>query len=330
MSTYMLFNMPPWSGWKFLHDSEYEISKINFIYQKKHLLSIGALVQACEECIKETKENDTIVCAYDLMGVLCWWLCKLQHKKRNIIAINILLKTKKTLKNKILKILYRVALKSKNFHATVTSVEYGQWINGQLGISSRYTLLHDTYRGGYSEYTGIPVKRNSIFCGGRNGRDWKLLAQIAEKMPDTIFNLVMPQQCFEEYKSFFGKNVNAKFDIPEDEFAKLMLESELMVMPLNTEAPAGLIVLFHAAGSDKLVITTNTVTTREYFGNGKGVLCGNSIDEWIEQIKYWQNHSDKAKEYVNRCNEFLEDECSERKYAETLMQLIHEVNCGRN
>lgn len=140
--------MPPWSGWDFLHNTEYEISKIKFVYQKKHLSSIGELIQACSDCIKKSDENDTIVCAYDLMGVLCWWLCKLQNKKRNIIAINILLKTKNTLKNRILKQLYCIALKSGNFYATITSVEYGQWINKQLGISTKYTLLHDTYRGG--------------------------------------------------------------------------------------------------------------------------------------------------------------------------------------
>ena len=71
MSTYMLFNMPPWSGWKFLHDTENEISKIEFIYQEKHLMSMKELVRACNECIKKSKRNDTIVCAYDLMGVLC-------------------------------------------------------------------------------------------------------------------------------------------------------------------------------------------------------------------------------------------------------------------
>lgn len=51
MSTYMLFNMPPWSGWQFLHDTEYEISKIEFVYQKKHLQSIKEL----SYCIKIEK-----------------------------------------------------------------------------------------------------------------------------------------------------------------------------------------------------------------------------------------------------------------------------------
>lgn len=191
-----------------------------------------------------------------------------------------------------------------------------------LGI--HYFMIHTG--GGYTECTGLEVRHNSVFCGGRNGRDWNLLTQIAERMPDTIFNFAMPQQCFEEYKTCFGKNVNAKFDIPESEFAKLMLESELMVMPLNTEAPAGLIVLFHAAGNNKLVITSNTVTTREYFGGNKGVLCGNSIDEWVKQIKYWQEHPDKAAENANRCRFFLENECSERNYAETLLRVIQKVN----
>ena len=65
-----------------------------------------------------------------------------------------------------------------------------------LGI--HYFMIHTG--GGYTECTGLEVRHNSVFCGGRNGRDWKLLTQIAERMPDTIFNFAMPQQCFEEYK----------------------------------------------------------------------------------------------------------------------------------
>ena len=182
--------------------------------------------------------------------------------------------------------------------------------------------------GGYNEYSEIKEKTRSVFCGGRNGRNWKLLAQIAEKMSDTVFNFAMPQQCYEEYKSRFGENVNAKFDIPENEFAKLMLESELMVMPLDTEAPAGLIVLLHAAGNGKLIITSNTVTTREYFGDGKGALCENNVDEWVDQIRYWQNHPQEAEHNAKKCRTFLENECSERKYAEVLMQVIQNVNAG--
>ena len=42
-------------------------------------------------------------------------------------------------------------------------------------------------------------------------------------------------------------------------------------MPLDTEAPAGLIALFQAATYGKMVITTDTVTTREYFSGDRGV-----------------------------------------------------------
>ena len=130
-------------------------------------------------------------------------------------------------------------LKSRKVQATVTSKKYGEHLNEMLGIHKRYTLLHDTYHGGYSiEYKGEVVP-NSVFCGGRNGRDWEFLIRIAQAMPEITVNCVMPRDRFEEYKDNFGKNMVVKSDIPEQEFLEFMCQSQLVVTPLDTEAPAG-------------------------------------------------------------------------------------------
>lgn len=64
--------------------------------------------------IKRSEDSDTIICWYDFMAVLCWWLCKVQFKKRKIIAVNILLKDKNITKNELAKFLYKLVLKSKD------------------------------------------------------------------------------------------------------------------------------------------------------------------------------------------------------------------------
>ena len=116
-------------------------------------------------------------------------------------------------------------LKSKKVQATVTSKKYGEHLNEMLGIQKQYTLLHDTYHGGYSiEYEG-KVNPNTVFCGGRNGRDWELLIRIAQAMPEVTFNCVMPKDKYEEYKENFGKNMVVKSDIPEQEFLEFMCQS---------------------------------------------------------------------------------------------------------
>lgn len=285
------------------------------------------MVRACNNCLQMSAAGDTIICWYDFMGIICWWLCKILHKKRNIVALNILLKNKQSIKNKVARILYKQALKSKNLKATVTSEEYGLFVNKLLGIKKQYILLHDIYHGGYDiNYVG-EVQKNSVFCGGRNGRDWEFLLDLSEIMPDISFNVVVSKEQYEQFKGRFGKNINVKTEIPEADFLNLMCQSSLVLMPLNTDAPAGLIAMFQAAANGKLVIATDTVTTREYFADNRGVLCKKSIKEWDKQIRYWLDHKTEAQKRVLNFQKFLESECSEKKYAEILQRLVGS-QCG--
>lgn len=112
---------------------------------------------------KTYKSGDTIVCWYDFMGVLCWWLSKLTNKKIKVIAINVLLKDKNTTKNKVAKYLYKKALCSNSFAATVTTVEYGRYINEILNTKVNFTLLHDVYHQNYTLNKRVETKVNTVF-----------------------------------------------------------------------------------------------------------------------------------------------------------------------
>lgn len=318
---YFLFDNPAdKKNMKFL--KEYDTASFRLIFPQEQCKSIKSMVSTCRDCIGNSGEGDTIICWYDFMGIICWWLCRVLHKKRKIVALNILLKNKKSIKNRIARILYRPALKSKNLVATVTSKKYGESVNRLLGIKKQYILLHDIYHGDYDiRYVG-QVQENSVFCGGRNGRDWNFLFKLAAQMSDVQFNIVIPNVVFDKYKNVSGDNVNVKTEIPEPEFLKLMCQSSLVLMPLDTEAPAGLIAIFQAAANWKLIITSDTVTTREYFENQRGVLCKNNLGVWEKEIRYWLEHQDEGKIRVEKLRLFLEEECSERKYAQTLMKLV--------
>ncbi len=102
---------------------------------------------------------------------------------------------------------------------------------------------------GYSiKYEGKVVP-NTVFCGGRNGRDWDFLIKIAQAMPEVTFNCVMPKDKFEQHKENFGKNMVVKSDIPEMEFLEFMCQSQLVVTPLDTEVPAGGLIAFYQAAA---------------------------------------------------------------------------------
>lgn len=318
---YMLFDNPAdKQNMAFL--SKYETASIQQVYPAQKCNSIKEMLQTCKEMIKHSAQDDTIICWYDFMAVLCWWLCKVQFKTRKIVALNILLKDKDTAKNKLAKMLYKPMLKSKNVQATVTSRKYGEHLNKMLGIDKEYTLLHDIYHGGYGiDYKG-DLTPQTVFCGGRNGRDWDFLIKLAQAMPKVTFNCVMPKNVFERYKESFVGNMVVKSDISEKEFLEFLCQSQLVVMPLDTQAPAGLIAFYQATANGKMSITTDTVTTQEYFSDGRGVLCSDNIEDWKERILYYLQHMNAANACAVKFKGFLERECSEEKYAEIILGML--------
>lgn len=320
---YMLFDNPAdKQNMTFL--GECETALIQQVYPEHKCTSTKEMLQACKEMIKRSVDGDTIICWYDFMAVLCWWLCKMQFKKRKIIAVNILLKDKNTTKNKLAKMLYKPMLKSKDVKATVTSRKYGEHLNKMLGLHKKYVLLHDVYHGGYSiDYKGHVIP-NTVFCGGRNGRDWDFLIEIAKTMPEVTFNCVMPKDKWEQYRDSFSDNMVMKSDIPEKEFLEFMCQSQLVVMPLDTEAPAGLVAFYQATANGKMSITSDTITTQEYFIEGRGALCGRNVDDWKKKIQYYLQHSADADACAIRFKNYLESECSEEKYAKILWGMLAE------
>ena len=95
-------------------------------------------------------------------------------------------------------------------------------------------------------------------------------------------------------------------------------------MPLDTEAPAGLTVYFQAAANNKMIITSDTVTTEGYLSDGCGVLCKNTVEDWVNKIQYYLLHINDADVYAAKFKDFLESECSEEKYAVTLWGMLAE------
>ena len=82
------------------------------IYPEWRCTSIKQMLSVCSTTVKRTKSGDTIVCWYDFMGVLCWWLSKLTNKKIKVIAINVLLKDKNIfIKRRCVQILLRQQLR---------------------------------------------------------------------------------------------------------------------------------------------------------------------------------------------------------------------------
>ena len=302
--------------------SEQTSKKIKEVYSPKcKRLFIGWL-KGCLTVLGLSHHNDTIVCWYDFQAVLCYWLAKLSFRQRKIVCINLLLKDKASAKNKVVAWLYKKALKGKLFVASVTSVEYGIHLKKRLGINKELFLLHDVFHEDYKVNASMNVCPNTVFCGGRNGRDWRFMIEVAKVMPHVQFHLVMPKVTYDKYQHELPSNVVARYNISMEDFMKEMCSCEIVALPLDTEAPAGLIVLFQAAANMKYIITTNTMTTREYLSDGRGCLLPNDVDVWKKVITERIGNEKGNKEASAKLLNFLQTECSEENFVDGVEFMI--------
>lgn len=270
------------------------------------------------EVMRNSKPGDMIVCVLDIQAVMCYIVGLLTFHRRKIFAINLLLKHKPTLKNRITSLLYKLALNSNNFRATVTSPYYGEWLNTVHGMSHHYDILQDVY---YSDYDtdGETRRGDYVFCGGVNGRDWQFMFEVAALMPDTSFKIVMPGTLKEKYSDIITENVEVICDIPKEKFLELMDNSALVCCPLDTEAPAGLIVMFQATGHNKVIIATDTASSRVYVDNSRGFLLEKDADRWVAAIREIMAMDDTGYKTVHdNMKSFVKDYCSETRYVSTL------------
>lgn len=273
-------------------------------------------------CLRRSKGGDTIVFVFDFQAVLAWWICSVFRMKRRFICVNLMLDKKDSLRNRMVSVMYRKALLAENFKSTVTSLEYGDWLNRQLGIDVRYTLLRDVFHVEYKVEAG--ATDSDVFCGGRNGRDWDLMSEVAANMPDVSFTFVAPYPVAAKLEKGGSSNIRMLSNISETEFLGLMASSKLVCLPLSKQAPAGLIVMFQAAANHKPVITSDTVTTNSYFADGRGVILPHDPEKWSQAIRHCLANPAEASAMADRMLEFCENKCSPREYVQTLDCLIDE------
>ena len=154
---------------------------------------------------------------------------------------------------------------------------------------------------------------------------WFTMIEVAKAMPHVQFHLVMPKVTYDEYQHELPSNVLARYNISMEDFMKEMCSCEIVALPLDTEAPAGLIVLFQAAANMKYIITTDTMTTREYLSDGRGCLLPNDVDVWKKVINEKLGNTKSNIIASEKLLDFLASECSERKFVEGVEFMINKL-----
>lgn len=290
-------------------------------YSKKIFNKFFGWIVACLKILFESKKNDCIICWFDFQGVLCFWFAKFFFKKRTICCVNVMLKDKKTLKNKVVSFLYKKTLQSANVRASVTSHSYGDWLNKKLDIQKKYYLIHDVYRDIYRIKSPC-LEKKQVFIGGVNGRDWAFAFELAKKMKDVNFCIILPTKIRKFLVNDKYDNLETFSDIPLTEFERHLCESSLVCLPLDSEAPSGLIVLFRAAANDKMVFITETASSKEYVNYERGCCLPRNLAKWEEKIRYYLNNDVARISCAQKLHTFLAESCSEDAFVNALQKMI--------
>ena len=289
---------------------------------EKYNRSVNWLIGAYR-AVKKVDSGDTIICWFDFQGVLCWLLSKLCFKKIYVLSINIRLKDKDTYANRVAETLYRLALRSDRFLGTVNSEEYGQYIAKRLKIDKKLPLVRDVYQASVSPR---PFTNNGrrVFCGGSNSRDWDKVLRIAAMMSDYQFILVMPGRLKRAYQDKRTDNVKIFFDQPFQRFLHIMEGATFVLLPVDTNAPAGLIVMFQAATLGRLVVTNSTMVTREYVGKGNGIVMGEGCtdEDYASALRYYSEHESEAAEKVRHFQTYLQEKCSTDIFVNSISEIL--------
>jgi len=276
--------------------------------------------------IKKSAENDLIICWNFTTSIAVGYLCKLYNKKRKILALNIIAHKKKGLAEKMRRFLFSPVMNMPGFFITVNSYQYVTDYSNRFNVKkTKFFELNDPIQDEKIE----PYEFNNsyVFVGGEAKRDWETLFNSAKLLPEINFICIAREKYFNK-KLVIPNNIKMYFDTPKNTFYKKMKESSLVVIPLSSELPAGLIILLKATFINKPIIATNTPSIRNYVTNefsGYLVPMGDHF-ELAKAIKSLYYDFGKQKLFTKNSLNYISKEFSKEKYTKKLSNIIKEIN----
>jgi len=244
-----------------------------------------------------SRNGDIIICFLDVLGLYVFLFSKVLLQKRQIVVINIMFNEGPDLLTSVKKALYKVMLRSRRVYPTVTSGELPGIYKRVFNIPDKeFHLIHDCY-GDLDQWEGRYGEGNYVFCGGINGRDWETLKKAALLLPDVRFVVIGPKR--DTIGEPIPNNIDYAYNLPYKEFQKLIQDCSIVALPLNTEAPAGLIVIFSSGLMRKPIISTDSYTLREYVSSGNNGFLIKMSDHvaLAEKIRELLGDPDKRHEF---------------------------------
>jgi len=271
----------------------------------------------------KSKKGDVIFCWNFVVGAMTGFFNRSLHTHRKILSVNMIVHNKGVLNNFVRNLVYNYTLKSNEFCLTINSSELVDLYKTKYNLRiKKYAELPDVFMNKYPAVT-FDTGNGYIFSGGEAARDWKTLLKVAWMNPDYKFHFIARKQYFPANVAI-PENVEIQFDTTEDIFYSLLGKCSLVVLPLHSLAPAGLIVLIRAAMLSRPVIATSTPSIRQYIIHGKtGVLVKiEDPDNLSKEINLLMKSKDLREIYADALKKHITHNFSQDMYSRRVVAIL--------
>ena len=279
------------------------------------------------KAVIESKNGDVLIGTNFHVGALISILCLILRKKNKVIGFNLILNDKSWFVNKVRGFFLYFTFMNKNFYTTINNnylIDLYSKYFIKIIPKERFFILKDHYINP-KNLEESKEDKNYVFTGGENSRDWDTLFKAAKILPNISFICVARKRLFP--KIGVPGNVQMYFDISYIKFIDFLKKSSIVAMPLLSEGPAGLLVIFDATFLGKPIITTNTIITANYIQNNEsGVLIKNKdYRSLAKNIQDLIKDKEKSKKFSKKLKNKLENEYSAESYADKVLNIIKSV-----
>jgi glycosyltransferase involved in cell wall biosynthesis len=291
-----------------VHWAPMRLNEKNRIYRWRKILHFYGYLEVAFQAIRKSRQGDVILCWNFIIGAFLSALCRLFGKNRVILSLNMISHPKQGVVASLRSKIYNYAFAYPTFLFTVNSAGTLHHYQAKYKFDSkRAFILPDPYLSTYKEKP-FDTSDGYVFCGGEAQRDWNTFCDAAKRLPHRSF-VGVGRKKYMPKNITIPNNVTMYYDITESDFNRLLEQSAAVALPLLSEMPAGLIVMYKAIFLSKPVIITRTSSIENYLKNEHSAILlpigdteglAKAINKIIDDKTYAETLTLQAKEAIKK------------------------------
>lgn len=286
-------------------------------------------IKQARQTLRNSGKDDVIIVWYSVTGQIMN-LMSSWYGGRNLVLMNFLTPGKRP---GILGWMMKKAVSNPRNTILVNSKESIKQYKEMYGLKSDKSAKFYYFPDVYDDTNKFvrPEERclnNSryFFTGGMSNRDWKLVCEVAKKLPEEKFVCCAMQKDFESQIDILPKNVEVHYNLPPKEYYNLMSQSHCVLLPLRNDSVAGLINILKSIQLAVLCCVSDTPATRQYYGaESRNFLLPRDAGAWAECAQSISSMEEKEyKIAITELQEYIQNTFSPESALQRLRTVIAE------